>query len=239
MLRRTTLAAVAAAVVVGLALTTPVAAQAGRLLTGDDLKDGTVTTADIANGSLKKKDFAADVLPEAGPPGLQGEEGVQGPAGPAGPAGAPGVPGPAGSAGPAGPAGEQGPSGVVDAVFQAGSVDAPTATLNFIAAPATISVQSGETLSVTSSVSLGGSNGAIDLDLDICHSNGQTLVAVPGGGVNNLTSAGGQQHLFTLSAVVDGLSGTVLVGLCGRSSDANSWDRQGGGQTSVQVFSTR
>lgn len=60
----------AAAAVTGAALTaaialTPAGAQAAKLITGADIKDGTVTGADIANGSLTSEDLA----PGATPPG--------------------------------------------------------------------------------------------------------------------------------------------------------------------------
>jgi hypothetical protein len=55
-------------------------ASAARLITGRDIKDGTVTSADVKNGSLLKADFKSGQLP-AGP---RGPAGPQGPVGPAG-----------------------------------------------------------------------------------------------------------------------------------------------------------
>ena len=250
-MRRTSRAAAAVAVAAAataLTLTTPIAAQAGRLLTGQDIKDDSLTSADVANGSLKKKDFAAEAWPADGAdgarglPGVDGADGADGVDGVDGAQGLPGEKGDVGPGGPAGPAGPegkqgvQGPSGVVDAAFKAGSVDAPTTSLSFLVAPGLVTVREGETVSVVSSAGLGASVGAIDLDLDICVSNGGALTAVAGSGVNNLSAAAGQQHLFTLPALVEGLSGTFSVGLCGRSTDGSSWDLEGGGQTTVQVF---
>jgi hypothetical protein len=97
-------------------------------------------------------------------------------------------------------------------------------------------VHNGEDVLVTSSAALGSVDGARDLDLDVCYSSGVTVVPIPNSGVDNLTAASGQQQLFTLSAVAEGLSGTYSVGLCAQSSDATSWNLQCGGQTTVQVL---
>jgi hypothetical protein len=60
-------------------------------ITGKNIRDNTVTSADIKNKSLQTVDFSPGTL-IAGP---QGKQGLQGPAGPAGPAGAQGPAGPA------------------------------------------------------------------------------------------------------------------------------------------------
>lgn len=80
---------------------TAVAAPIAKIITGKQIKDSTVTTRDIRNGSLLSQDFKAGQL-AAGPrgeAGRQGERGAQGTSGAAGPAGATGVTGPAGPAG--------------------------------------------------------------------------------------------------------------------------------------------
>lgn len=78
---------IAAAVLVGLAVTNPYLAQAAAMITGGDIKNGTVTSADlqddtvqgvdirtdtvrssdVRNGTLTAPDFAAGVLPTPGP----------------------------------------------------------------------------------------------------------------------------------------------------------------------------
>ena len=68
------------------------------------LKNNAVTGAEVVNGSLKAKDFAAGQLP-------QGERGPAGPAGSGGAAGPAGAQGARGEAGPAGPEGEKGDRG--------------------------------------------------------------------------------------------------------------------------------
>lgn len=66
-------AAVVIAALAVLALTNPVIAQTAKKITGKNIKDSSVTTKDIRNGSLLSADFARGQLP-AGP---------RGPAGPA------------------------------------------------------------------------------------------------------------------------------------------------------------
>jgi hypothetical protein len=234
--KRWLVAAATAAVVAGVAFGTPVAAQAGRLITGNDIKDGSVTSADIANKSLRKKDFAPGVLPTAGPAGADGVDGIDGVDGVDGADGLDGADGPQGPVGPPGP---EGPTGVVSTVFRAGSVEAPKTTLAFLVPPATVGVDDGEIVLITSSAALGSNDGSLDLDLDICYRNGLAdPVAIANAGVSDLTAASAQQHLFTLSAVAEDLSGTYAFGLCGRSTHAADWDVQGGGQTTVQVLKT-
>jgi Collagen triple helix repeat (20 copies) len=105
-------------------------------ISGEQIRDGSVTSRDLRNGgvreadlgrgsvsgkkvrdfSLLARDFKAGELPtgtagERGIPGAQGADGAPGPAGPPGPEGPAGAPGAAGAAGPAGPAGEVGPAG--------------------------------------------------------------------------------------------------------------------------------
>ena len=93
-------------------------------LTGRDVKNGTIKTADVGNGSLSgfdvrdrsltPADFSGSMQGPAGPAGRVGPQGLKGDTG------APGVPGPkgdrgeqgpVGATGPVGPAGLQGPQG--------------------------------------------------------------------------------------------------------------------------------
>lgn len=72
-------------------------ATAGALITGRDIKDGTVTSkdlrngtvtgADVKDGSLSRQDFSGSLQ------GPQGPAGPEGPVGPQGPQGTPGVSG--------------------------------------------------------------------------------------------------------------------------------------------------
>jgi hypothetical protein len=74
-----------------------------RSLTTKQLKRGSVTSGEIRNGSLTVADFSPTLLAL-----LHGAAGPAGAQGPAGPQGAPGPRGAAGAAGPAGPAGAPG-----------------------------------------------------------------------------------------------------------------------------------
>jgi hypothetical protein len=63
-------------------------AYAASKITGAQIKDGTITSADIRNHSLKATDLSGGVVR-----GAQGPMGPAGPSGPSGPAGLPGVSG--------------------------------------------------------------------------------------------------------------------------------------------------
>ena len=108
-------------------------AAAVTLVTGKQIKDGTVRGRDVGNGSLTGADVADRSLSPADFSGsVQGPTGPQGPAGPSGPAGSKGDPGPKGDPGqpgregPQGPQGPQGPTGPtgpagVSGLYYAGS----------------------------------------------------------------------------------------------------------------------
>lgn len=92
-------------------------ATAAVVITGRDIRDGTVTGADLANntvgtkkirdGSLLVRDFQRGQLPrsQVGLPGAVGDPGPRGPAGATGPAGVMGPAGAAGAPGATGPSG--------------------------------------------------------------------------------------------------------------------------------------
>jgi hypothetical protein len=71
------------------------ALAAKSLITGKDIKDGSITSADIQNGSLVAKDFKKGQIPA----GAKGDTGAPGAAGAAGAAGAPGAAGAQGAPG--------------------------------------------------------------------------------------------------------------------------------------------
>ena len=83
-------------------------AFAARLITGKQIKDGTITTKDVKNKTLKVKDFSSRTRTK-----LTGPQGEPGPTGPTGPAGSIGDIGPIGPTGPAGPIGLTGATGPV------------------------------------------------------------------------------------------------------------------------------
>jgi hypothetical protein len=75
------------------------AVAAGTLITGKQIKNGSITGVDVKNKSLTPRDFRGSV---------RGPRGLTGPSGPAGPQG---VQGPQGAQGMAGPKGDKGAAG--------------------------------------------------------------------------------------------------------------------------------
>ena len=104
-------AAVIAAVAIGSG-----AAQATSLITGKDVKDGSIHRADLGAGINHR----LDRLATSGAQGLPGKDGKDGAQGPAGTDGAQGPAGKDGAQGPAGKDGAQGPAGKDDAQGPAG-----------------------------------------------------------------------------------------------------------------------
>jgi hypothetical protein len=108
-----------------------------KLITGSDIKDGTIDSRDLKVGSVQSHDIAngtilvADLSTNAlrTLKGAQGEKGANGAAGPAGPAGPTGAKGATGDTGSAGPQGSQGPPGNAAAVAYAYVVP-PEVSLN-------------------------------------------------------------------------------------------------------------
>jgi hypothetical protein len=75
-------------------------------ITGSQIKDGTIDSRDIKNGTIKLVDLAGSTRVT-----LKGEQGDTGATGPAGPNGATGAAGPQGAQGATGAAGQAGPAG--------------------------------------------------------------------------------------------------------------------------------
>jgi hypothetical protein len=111
-MRRILVACVVTALIVGGGT-----AIAQRLITGKDVRNGSLTGADLKNGSVRLHDLSKGtqgVLENAGPPGAAGSQGPRGEAGAAGPQGLKGdtgARGPQGDAGADGQDGVQGPKG--------------------------------------------------------------------------------------------------------------------------------
>ena len=127
----TTVAAVGLGlIVVGTVVGGP--AGAANLITGKQIKDGTVAGRDVANGSLTgadvrdgsltRRDFGT--LPQ-GPQGPGGPRGATGARGPAGPVGSTGAPGPTGPTGPQDFRGLRGPNGDRGLVYNNAGVYVP------------------------------------------------------------------------------------------------------------------
>jgi hypothetical protein len=108
----------------GSSVAKPAARAAATLITGKQIKNNTVRSADlrdngvrssdVRDGSLLTADFAAGQLPNgpAGPVGPQGPQGAPGPQGAKGEQGSAGPPGAAGPQGATGPQGQAGPPGL-------------------------------------------------------------------------------------------------------------------------------
>lgn len=234
-----------------LLVTNPVLADAARKITGKQIKNDTVTSADIKDASLKAHDFAPDQLPAgaqgpAGPKGEQGPAGEQGPVGPkgdqgpAGPKGDPGIQGSPGAEGPQGQTGPRGPSGVVGSGFASGAVTLPQSGRAFLAKPVTVTVAAGEQVHVSSSASLGTSTSATDLDLYICYRPANASASSPlviGGGVFNLHMSSPGMQLHALNGIITSLTGTYDVGMCAQTT-SSGWNTADWGYTTALVFET-
>lgn len=79
-----------------IALSSTGGAVAGSLVTGRQIKDGTITTADIKNKTVKKRDLAKGARGLPGPRGAAGQPGAEGSVGAAGRPGLQGDTGPRG-----------------------------------------------------------------------------------------------------------------------------------------------
>jgi hypothetical protein len=80
--------ALAFLVLAGTSVAQDAVSSAATLITGKQVKNGTITGKDVKNHSLTTKDFKGSVR---GPQGIQGQQGVQGIQGVKGDAGAPGA----------------------------------------------------------------------------------------------------------------------------------------------------
>jgi hypothetical protein len=98
-----------AALLTALAGVTAGTAAVQALITGAQIKDGTVASRDIKNGTIGRADISAGTLSSLR--GLRGPAGVAGPQGAMGPQGPPGEQGAAGPQGGQGPIGAAGPAG--------------------------------------------------------------------------------------------------------------------------------
>jgi hypothetical protein len=117
--------------VVALAGVTAATAGVKALVTGAQIKDDTIESRDVKNGTLRGADLApqlaASLRGQRGPQGISGPQGPVGAQGPAGPKGDPGPQGAQGSPGAQGPKGDAGTPGATGPQGPAGPVSPPRA----------------------------------------------------------------------------------------------------------------
>jgi hypothetical protein len=136
-MRRTAVVIVGA--VSALAVATAGSAGVQALITGAQIKDGTIESRDIENGTIRRADIGRGAI--ASLEGDRGPRGAQGPSGPAGAQGPAGAPGPQGASGPQGATGAQGPQGPQGAKGDTGDglkVDGSVATAGDLPAGAAV-----------------------------------------------------------------------------------------------------
>ena len=219
----------------------PAVRAAASLITGKQIKNGSVTGRDVRNSSLTGADvrdgslFAGDFKPGKLPAPAKGE---QGPAGPAGPRGDTGATGPIG---PAGPKGDTGPSGVILSGQAVALGNTPTATTQFLTPAVQVSVASGQKVHLVANKAFGTlaspSNG---LDLYPCYQStqiGSPLVTLGSGILNNAMPAN-SRITMGINYVIAGLNtGTYNVGMCGDDDGNGNWLNNDQGYVSAVVLS--
>ncbi|WP_437910363.1 collagen-like protein [Sorangium sp. So ce327] len=182
--------------------------------------------------------WVGDPIGLQGAPGPAGPPGAAGPLGPSGPAGPPGPPGPPGAAGPPGAEGPQGPPGVISSTYVSAAGAAPQKSLQFLAAPATVSVTaSGQRVVVVSNKALGAASTPADqLHLWICSQQLSPLgeLSPEGTGVYAVQVPAHTRITMGLSAVLSPPPGQYNVGLCGKS-DSPFWTNNDYSYTSAVV----
>jgi hypothetical protein len=137
--------------------------------------------------------------------------------------------------------GPQGPpgSGIVAFDFATGAGNDPTATLQFLAPPATVTVAAGQKILAVSSKALGTRyvSGACCLSIWLGYRNtaGGSIVVFGSGMLGNKVNRN-TRTVLTVNGVLTGLAaGTYEVGMVGGTGDTH-WDFNGAGSSSALVF---
>ena len=146
-------------------------ATAASLVGSKDIKNDSIRSVDVHNGTLGVEDMngtVQDLLKRTGAPGPKGDTGpagAVGPAGAAGPKGDTGAPGPTGSQGPVGPAGakgDKGDSGLAGAYYSVAFYDVGDTNAGAIA---TVACRAATDVAIAGGVQMtgiGGSQSEID-----------------------------------------------------------------------------
>jgi hypothetical protein len=125
-----------------------------------------------------------------------------------------------------------------------GSGNNVSATMDFLATPAQVTVAAGQAVHVTSNRAFGStvSGGGVDLRLFICHrSTSAPAGTAPtqwGGGAFGLSVSQNERNLMGLSWVIPAgalAAGTYHVGLCGNSTQPTTWNNNEWGYTTAMV----
>jgi hypothetical protein len=112
----------------------------------------------------------------------------------------------------------------------------PTATWDFLAPTASVTIAAGQKLHVISTQMLGSTVGAGDLDLDICYQlEGGNITKTSNGLSSAMIPAHTRLPFATSGIIADLPAGTYAAGLCGTTTSAG-WDWAGLGSTTVLIF---
>jgi hypothetical protein len=177
-------------------LAAPVRDAAKKLITGAQIKDGSLTTKDIKNRSLLAGDFKAGQL-RAGAPGQKGD---------------PGAPGQNGSDG------AQGPSGVLSTHGFTGSIGTITGTgtgigdWKFAGGTDAVTITSGQRITATAAFAVGAPAGTtVPVNSDICD---QPLGGAPTPIGNHLTTAVSTRQVLAATTTFTPAPGFHTIGAC-------------------------
>jgi collagen triple helix repeat protein len=234
----------------GSSVASPAVQAAARLITGKQIKDGSIRGRDVGNSSLSGSDVRDGTL-TAGDFGSgqlpAGANGVQGPVGPAGPKGDTGASGPAGptgdtgASGPAGPQGDTGPAGAVLSSQAVAAGNSPTAATQFLTPAVQLNVAAGQKVHLVANKAFGaGATPAASLDLLPCYQStlfGSPIVTQGAGILNNAVPAN-TRITMGISYVITGLNtGTYSFGMCGDDDGNGNWTNNDAGYVSAIVLS--
>lgn len=194
----------------GTPLAAPARDAAKRLVTGKEIKDGSIQARDLSARARRALRGKRGPVGSAGAAGAVGPAGATGPAGPVGPAGrdgltgATGMPGPPGERGPEGPQGEPGPIGPRPAISLREPWIFPGGTAEDCGDDGRL--DDGTTIVVMWRARTAVRDGADAAPFELCPTAARPALTVPRAGVYQLTArleweavAGGTRQLRVLA----------------------------------------